>query len=62
MVKKIRLYSEASIELFQPISLPMSAVHYLINVMRRQKGDKVVIFDGKAGEFEAILKSVSKKR
>ena len=62
MVKKIRLYSEASIELFQPISLPMSAVHYLINVMRRQKGDKVVIFDGKAGEFEAILKSVSKKK
>ncbi len=62
MVKIVRVYSEASIELFQPISLPMSSVHYLINVMRRKKGDKVIIFDGKAGEFEAILKILSKKK
>ncbi len=61
MVKTVRVYCEASIELFQPISLPMSGVHYLVNVMRRRKGDKVVIFDGRVGEFEAILKSASKK-
>ena len=60
MVKSIRIYCEASIELFQPISLPMSGVHYLVNVMRRKKGDRVIIFDGKVGEFEAILITASK--
>ena len=62
MVKSIRIYCEASIELFQPISLPMSGVHYLVNVMRRKKGDRVIIFDGKVGEFEAILITASKKQ
>lgn len=60
MVKKVRLYSEATINLFQPINLPPQSSHYLFNVMRRKAGDKVVIFDGMNGEFDCVIKNASK--
>ena len=62
MVKIVRLYSGASIKLFQPITLPVTSSHYLYNVMRRKKGDKVIIFDGKSGEFESEIKLASRSK
>ena len=60
MVKVVRLYSGVTIDLFQPITLSSTSAHYLQNVMRRKKGDKVIVFDGKSGEYEAEIKYVSK--
>ena len=60
MVKIVRLYSGVTIDLFQPITLSSSSAHYLQNVMRRKTGDKVIVFDGKSGEYEAEIKYVSK--
>mgnify|MGYP001204691790 CR=1 FL=1 len=48
MVKIVRLYSGVTIDLLQPITLSSTSAHYLQNVMRRKKGDKVIVFDGKS--------------
>ena len=60
MVKVVRLYSGVTIDLLQPITLSSTSAHYLKNVMRRKKGDTVIVFDGKSGEYEADIKYVSK--
>ncbi len=57
-----RIYSEDKLVIQANISLPVDQVHYLRNVLRRQNGDKVRLFDGENGEFLATLNFQGKKK
>lgn len=53
---KIRLYLENKIIQDNEIQIPKNESHYLINVMRKSKGDIIYIFNQNDGEWKAILK------
>ena len=38
------------------ISLPETAAHHAVRVLRMQDGDPLILFDGKGGEWQATLK------
>lgn len=44
------------------VDLPAPAAHYLVQVMRRQPGDVVRLFDDRSGEWLARLTDVGRKR
>ena len=56
-----RLYLETRLEAGATITLPAPQSHYLAQVMRRQPGDVVRLFDGASGEWAARVVSVGKK-
>jgi 16S rRNA (uracil1498-N3)-methyltransferase len=56
-----RLYVETPLALGATITLPPPQSHYLAQVMRRQPGDVVRLFDGATGEWAARVASVGKK-
>ena len=41
--------------------LPDNVSHHLLNVLRFRLGDTLVLFNGRGGEFQAILRAASKK-
>ncbi len=41
--------------------LPDNVSHHLLNVLRFRLGDTLVLFNGRGGEFQAILQAASKK-
>ncbi len=53
-MSKIRIYLENKIIKGEKIFIEKNQLHYLKNVMRRKKGDKIIIFDGDE-EWEGIL-------
>lgn len=61
MAENIRVYINQPILLNQIIIVDEKIKHYLCNVMRRKIGDKIYIFNGNDGEFEAEILSVNKK-
>ncbi len=56
-----RLYTEHSLSNKGVIPLTNGQAHYLNNVMRRQNGDKIRLFDGKNGEWLGQLQDLTKK-
>jgi 16S rRNA (uracil1498-N3)-methyltransferase len=56
-----RLYVDVPLVLGAVVTLPAAQSHYLAQVMRRQVGDVVRLFDGANGEFAARLESVGRK-
>jgi 16S rRNA (uracil1498-N3)-methyltransferase len=56
-----RLYVEVPLSLGVTLTLPPPQSHYLAQVMRRQVGDVVRLFDGASGEWAARVVSVGKK-
>ena len=56
-----RLYVEMPLSLGMEVTLPVPQSHYLAQVMRRQLGDMVRLFDGRSGEWAARLVSVARK-
>lgn len=58
---KIRLYVEQPLGQGQTIRLDGAQAHYLIGVMRRADGDRVRLFNGRDGEWEAELSEVRKR-
>jgi 16S rRNA (uracil1498-N3)-methyltransferase len=56
-----RLYVDTPLAVGAAITLPAPQSHYLAQVMRRQVGDVVRLFDGANGEFAARLESVGRK-
>ncbi|MBO4285090.1 MAG: 16S rRNA (uracil(1498)-N(3))-methyltransferase [Alphaproteobacteria bacterium] len=58
---RIRLFSNASLKKGEPYICTPPQVHYLQNVMRKNVGDTVFLFDGKNGEFEGVITQISKK-
>lgn len=55
-MSRIRIYLENQIIKDEKILISKNQLHYLKNVMRRKKGDKIIMFDGDE-EWEGILNS-----
>lgn len=56
-----RLYLPAALEIDAIVDADERATHYLRNVMRRQQGDPVVLFNGRDGEFAAEIAEIGKR-
>jgi 16S rRNA (uracil1498-N3)-methyltransferase len=57
-----RLYVQSPLEPGREAVSSEEQLHYLRNVMRRQIGDDVVLFNGEDGEWRATIQSLSKDR
>jgi len=57
----IRLFVSNGLQQNKPLSLSESHVHYLRNVMRRQVGDSILLFNGRNGEWQSTIQSLEKK-
>ena len=60
--EKIRLYVEQDLKSGDPVVLDKDQSHYLGNVMRQKEGDRVLLFNGRAGEFRAEIETQTKKQ
>ena len=56
-----RIYQNTELAVDQLLSLSEAASHYLIRVLRVQLGDRVVIFNGTGGEYQASIETLSKR-
>lgn len=61
MRDKPRLFIETDLALGHEINLSKEQSHYIANVMRKNIGDEICVFDGKNGEFDAKITQASKK-
>lgn len=43
------------------LSLPENAFRHLVQVLRMQAGESLVVFDGRGGEYVAVIESVAKR-
>lgn len=57
----IRLYVEHSLSAGQTLPLTRDQAHYLVAVMRRGAGDRVRVFNGTDGEWDAGLAKAGKR-
>jgi len=55
-----RLYIEDEIAIGSSIELPPEQGHYLRSVMRLNPGDPVVLFNGKGGEYQGSIETLTK--
>jgi 16S rRNA (uracil1498-N3)-methyltransferase len=61
-LKKLpRLYVDRDLQPGQTLALPEAQAHYLRSVLRQVPGDAVRLFNGRDGEYKAVLDSVDKK-
>lgn len=58
---RIRLFLDNPLSIGNKVSCTAEQMHYLLNVMRRQKGDEVYLFNGRDGEFLATVSTIGKK-
>ena len=58
---QIRLFVETPLSVGATVSLKAEQAHYLRNVLRTEIGTELFVFDGKNGEFAAVLSSLGKK-
>jgi len=56
-----RLFVEAPLATGARVELPQAAAHYLCNVLRLSDGAKVLIFNGRDGEWRAALSAPARK-
>ena len=56
----MRLFIEKELAADQPVALTSAHTHYLRNVMRATPGDKVLLFNGRDGEWEASIETLAK--
>jgi 16S rRNA (uracil1498-N3)-methyltransferase len=56
-----RLYVPVELKPDHAFAAEERAAHYLRNVMRRQAGDPIILFNGRDGEFNAEIGAVTKR-
>lgn len=56
-----RLFVDAPLSQGAGLTLERDQAHYLVSVMRRQPGDGVRVFNGRDGEWRALLASAGKR-
>lgn len=56
-----RLYVALPLNQGDPLTLDDDSAHYLRNVLRLEKDDVVLLFNGEGGEFHCLLEEVSRK-
>lgn len=59
---KLRLFTDAPLETGASLSLPPGQAHYLCTVMRAGAGASVALFNGRDGEWRAVLAETGKKK
>jgi 16S rRNA (uracil1498-N3)-methyltransferase len=57
----IRLFVPDDLKAHAAIRPSADQAHYLLGVMRRGEGDEVLLFNGRDGEWRAVLQGVTKK-
>ncbi len=55
----IRLFVEAALDARAPLALTPAQTHYLRSVMRQGPGDRIRLFNGRDGEWEATIESLT---
>src|SRR5579871_3459211 len=58
----MRLYEPTPFVVGNTIELSETARHYLMNVLRLQVNDALVLFNGQGGEYQATITRLSKKQ
>ena len=61
MVAKIRLYVDQPLGQGQTVPLDRDQAHYLFGVMRLGQGDRVALFNGRDGEWQADVSQAGKR-
>jgi len=56
-----RMFIEVALDAREIIDLDAAQCHYLINVMRLGQGDSLLIFNGRQGEWNAVIEATAKK-
>lgn len=56
-----RLFIDTSLSLHHRVSISDKQHHYLHNVMRLRKGNKLLVFNGKDGEWEGEIETQTKR-
>ncbi|MGZ5849175.1 MAG: 16S rRNA (uracil(1498)-N(3))-methyltransferase [Methyloceanibacter sp.] len=56
-----RLFVNAPLRARAEVELAVPQAHYLLNVLRLKGGNKLLVFNGKDGEWQAELKTVGRK-
>ncbi|MDH5721834.1 MAG: 16S rRNA (uracil(1498)-N(3))-methyltransferase [Alphaproteobacteria bacterium] len=59
--KHPRVFLNAALEKNAVISLDKNQTHYFRTVLRRKEGDNLRVFNGKDGEYLAVIKALDKK-
>lgn len=57
-----RIYQPVPLQEGVTVVLSQEASHHLAGVLRAVTGDKLVLFNGEGGEFEAVITHISRKR
>ena len=58
---KIRLYVDQALAAGQPVAVGPDAANYLFNVMRLAVGGQVLLFNGRDGEWRAVVTQAGKR-
>lgn len=58
---KIRLYVDQALAAGQPVAVGADQANYLFNVMRLSVGGQVVLFNGRDGEWRAVVTQAGKR-
>src|SRR3984885_14895517 len=58
---KVRLYVEAALGAGLSVELSAPQTHYLLHVMRAKLGDRVLLFNGRDGEWLARIDEVTRR-
>lgn len=56
-----RIYQSVALSLQAVVTLDEKASHHLARVLRANTGDKVTLFNGQGGEYQAVITTISKK-
>jgi len=56
----VRLFVDASLSEHVRIALPRPQTHYLVHVMRARVGDNLFLFNGRDGEWRAVIAEIRK--
>ena len=56
-----RVFVDLDLDENQTVELPAEVYRHLVVVLRRVSGDKVILFNGRGGEYSAELESVGKR-
>jgi len=59
---KLRLFIDAPLEAGGAVALDADQAHYLCNVMRAPQGSALAVFNGRDGEWRAVLAETGKKK
>lgn len=60
-MRRIRIYHPGDLSAGITVMLDKNASHHLLRVLRKKVGDAFFIFNGKGGEFDAVLKADQQK-